>query len=273
MKTVYFLILAKTAVFSSVNIKPFATTVIKIKKDTAVQQAMLRLKYGFSAPNSLLNGGFLTWNALFVGLIDKNLGEIFLADRFYGTQIIKDFYLFANKNKNTDLDLEISLLSLTPNKEALPVAAYKPRLISLDTATTIINRKGLSGKVECELGKICFSDNQHIEGSFLIFETFYILENGVFDSDTSFIFNSSIVYQLFINHYFELSKRYYKKAVHTEFSGKIRSAHNNIPIVQGALKQLNSLEYYFKTAKIYAINQTKSVIISLVNAKIAQIFI
>ena len=185
-------------------------------------------------------------------------------------ELLENITLFAKQNDDDDLALEIAFLRIRLNVDGLAPKVKEQRLLSLDSISNVLKLDWLSVRVKYHLGiDYTRTPNRISEGFIYLFKALYILENTISEPNLVSEAYSYVGLTAYRYEQYQLSKRYFKKAVDTKnYIG--HGAYNNLALAYKGLKMLDSANYYFRLAKQYAIAENNSVWITIINGNIGE---
>ena len=233
-------------------------------------QDSLRQAFNIPINDSLLGLDFKKRRKYISAITEKRIAEMtpVVLRRF--KELLENITLFAKQNDDDDLALEIAFLRIRLNVDGLAPKVKEQRLLSLDSISNVLKLDWLSARVKYHLGiDYTRTPNRISEGFIYLFKALYILENTISEPNLVSEAYSYVGLTAYRYEQYQLSKRYFKKAVDTKnYIGY--GAYNNLALAYKGLKMLDSANYYFRLAKQYAIAENNSVWITIINGNIGE---
>ena len=233
-------------------------------------QDSLRQAFNIPINDSLLGLDFKKRRKYISAITEKRIAEMtpVVLRRF--KELLENITLFAKQNDDDDLALEIAFLRIRINVDGLAPKVKEQRLLSLDSISNVLKLDWLSARVKYHLGiDYTRTPNRISEGFIYLFKALYILENTISEPNLVSEAYSYVGLTAYRYEQYQLSKRYFKKAVDTKnYIG--HGAYNNLALAYKGLKMLDSANYYFRLAKQYAIAENNSVWITIINGNIGE---
>ena len=185
-------------------------------------------------------------------------------------ELLENITLFAKQNADDDLALEIAFLRIRLHVDGLAPKVKEQRLLSLDSISNVLKLDWLSVRVKYHLGTdYTRTPNRISEGFIYLFKALYILEHTINEPQMTYEVNTHVGLTAYRYEQYQLSKRYFKKAVDTENYINHR-AYNNLALAYTRLKMLDSANYYFRLAKQFAISKNKTDWVTIINGNIGE---
>ena len=230
------------------------------------------LRQAFSIPinDSLLGIDFKKRRKYIAAITEKRIAAMtpIVLRRF--KELLENIILFAKQNDDNDLALEIVFLRIRLNVDGLAPKVKEQRLLSLDSISNVLKLDWLSVRVKYHLGlNYTRTPNRISEGFIYLFKVLYILEHTFNDPQMTYEVNDYVGLTAYRYEQYQLSKRYFKKAVDTK-NYINHGAYNNLALAYTRLKMLDSANYYFKLAKQYAIAENNSDWVTIINGNIGE---
>ena len=185
-------------------------------------------------------------------------------------ELLENITLFAKQNADDDLALEIAFLRIRLHVDGLAPKVKEQRLLSLDSISNVLKLDWLSVRVKYHLGTdYTRTPNRISEGFIYLFKALYILEHTINEPQMTYEVNTHVGLTAYRYEQYQLSKRYFKKAVDTE-NYINHGAYNNLALAYTRLKMLDSANYYFMLAKQFAISENKTDWVTIINGNIGE---
>jgi hypothetical protein len=233
-------------------------------------QDSLRQAFGIPINDSLLGLDFLKRRKYLEAITETGLAAMTPDNLSRFKELLENITLFAKQNDDDDLALEIAFLRIRLNVDGLAPKVKEQRLLSLDSISNVLKLDWLSARVKYHLGiDYTRTPNRISEGFIYLFKALYILENTISEPNLVSEAYSYVGLTAYRYEQYQLSKRYFKKAVDIKKYRSIRGT-NNLALAYKGLKMLDSANYYFSLAKQYAIAENNSVWITIINGNIGE---
>jgi hypothetical protein len=233
-------------------------------------QDSLRQAFNIPINDSLLGLDFKKRRKYIAAITEERIAEMtpIVLRRF--KELLENITLFAKQNDDNDLALEIAFLRIRLNVDGLAPKVIEQRLLSLDSISNVLKLDWLSVRVKYHLGTdYTRTPNRISEGFIYLFKALYILEHTINEPQMTYEVNTHVGLTAYRYEQYQLSKRYFKKAVDTE-NYINHGAYNNLALAYTRLKMLDSANYYFLLAKQFAISENNSDWVTIINGNIGE---
>lgn len=258
------------SVFATANTHGFLDVLSPTKDSINLRkQDSLRVALRIPVNDSLLNRDFLTRRKMLYHLNKSHSPEFIFNTKDDLKAIIKNIELFAKQEGDTALGLEVYFMNLNMNLEELAPKIIEQRYIALESLATELKYDWLLVRVRYQLGLFYTRTNRVSKGFISLFKALYIVENDLSDHKTKQAIITHIGLMAYRNEQYQLSKRYFKKAVNNKDYNRL-GAYNNLALTYTRLKMLDSANYYFRLAKESAISKNNSEFLIIVNGNIGE---
>ena len=258
------------SVFATANTHGFLDVLSSTKDSINLRkQDSLRVALRIPVNDSLLNRDFLTRRKMLYHLNKSHSPEFIFNTKDDLKAIIKNIELFAKQEGDTALGLEVYFMNLNMNLEELAPKIIEQRYIALESLATELKYDWLLVRVRYQLGLFYTRTNRVSKGFISLFKALYIVENDLSDHKTKQAIITHIGLMAYRNEQYQLSKRYFKKAINYKPYNRL-GAYNNLALTYTRLKMLDSANYYFRLAKESAISKNNSEFLIIVNGNIGE---
>ena len=233
-------------------------------------QDSLRQAFNIPINDSLLGLDFKKRRKYIAAITEKRIAEMtpVVLRRF--KELLENITLFAKQNDDDDLALEIAFLRIRLNVDGLAPKVIEQRLLSLDSISNVLKLDWLSVRVKYHLGiDYTRTPNRISEGFIYLFKALYILEHTINEPQMTYEVNTHVGLTAYRYEQYQLSKRYFKKAIDTE-NYINHGAYNNLALAYTRLKMLDSANYYFRLAKQNAISKNNTEWVTIINGNIGE---
>ena len=255
---------------ANTNTKGFVDVLSSTKDSINLRkQDSLRVALRIPVNDSLLNRDFLTRRKMLFHLNKPHSLEFVFSTKDDLKAIIKNIELFAKQEGDTALGLEVYFMNLNMNLEELAPKIIEQRYIALESLATELKYDWLLVRVRYQLGLFYTRTNRVSKGFISLFKALYIVENDLSDHKKKHDIITHIGLMAYRNEQYQLSKRYFKKAVNNKEYNRL-GAYNNLALAYTRLKMLDSANYYFRLAKESAISKNSSEFLIIVNGNIGE---
>ena len=248
-----------------INAYPLQTRSVVLSTQDSLRQA-----FNIPINDSLLGLDFLKRRKYLEAITETGLAAMTPDNLSRFKELLENITLFAKQNDDDDLALEIAFLRIRLNVDGLAPKVKEQRLLSLDSISNVLKLDWLSARVKYHLGiDYTRTPNRISEGFIYLFKALYILEHTINEPQMTYEVNTHVGLTAYRYEQYQLSKRYFKKAVDTENYINHR-AYNNLALAYTRLKMLDSANYYFRLAKQFAISENNSDWVTIINGNIGE---
>ena len=233
------------------------------------KQDSLRLALSIPVNDSLLNRDGATLRKIFFKLYDKKSSQYYSPDKEELKDLIQSIELYATQKNDTILGLFMMYTKIVLNLDNLSVKTLEQRYFALQKPAKELNLYWLQSNINSQLGILYVRSNRVAKGFNSLFRALYVLENNLSDPKTTYDVITYIGLLAYTHEQYQLSKRYFKKAVDTK-NYKELGAYNNLALAYTRLKMLDSANYYFNLEKQLAISENDDDFLIIVNGNIGE---
>ena len=258
------------SVFAAANTKGFLDVLSSTKDSINLRkQDSLRVALGIPVNDSLLNRDGLTLRTIFFELNQKKYPQYYSTIKDELKDLMESIELYANQESDPALGLYMMYTKTHLNLDTLSVKIIEQRYLALQSLAKELNLYWLLSKIDYQLGVLYIQTNRVSKGFNNLFRVLYILENNLSDPKTTYDVISYIGLLAYRHEQYQLSKRYFKKAVNNKDYKKL-GAYNNLALAYTRLKMLDSANYYFNLEKQFAISENNNDFLIIVNGNIGE---
>ena len=267
--TILFICLSVFAT-ANTNTKGFVDVLTSTKDSINLRkQDSLRVALGIPVNDSLLNRDGLTLRTIFFELNQKKYPQYYSTIKDELKDLMESIELYANQERDPALGLYMMYTKTHLNLDTLSVKIIEQRYLALQSLAKELNLYWLLSKIDYQLGVLYIQTNRVSKGFNNLFRVLYILENNLSDPKTTYDVISYIGLLAYRHEQYQLSKRYFKKAVNNKDYKKL-GAYNNLALAYTRLKMLDSANYYFNLEKQFAISENNNDFLIIVNGNIGE---
>ncbi len=229
----------------------------------------LRLALSIPVNDSLLNRDGATLRKIFFKLYNKKSLQYYSPDKEELKDLIQSIELYAKQKNDATLGFFMMYTKIVLNLDNLSEKTLEQHYFALHSPAKDLNLYWLQSKIDYQLGILYIRSNRVSKGFNSLFRALYVLENNLSDPETTYDVISYIGLLAYQHEQYQLSKRYFKKAVDTKKYKKL-GAYNNLALAYTRLKMLDSANYYFNLEKQFAISENDDDFLIIVNGNIGE---
>lgn len=265
-----FLLFVCQSAYATTNTNEFINTNYSFRDSiNKSSRDSLRMALGIPPNESLLNQDEEILKDIFFEIEKKHTKEHYYAIKDFLQPIFENIQLYARQQADPVLGAYIMYLKTHLNLDNLPLNIIERRFVALESLAKEEGLVTLLIRVKYLLGVMYTGTNRISKGFNTLFKALYIAEKNFSHPNSIFYIVSHIGLLAYTHEQYQLSKRYFKKAVDNKEFQTI-GGYNNLALAYARLKMLDSANYYFDFAKQLAVSQNNHEYLIIINGNIGE---